>query len=140
MFSIRIRRSAMKRSRLLEPLDHKIETPLQRAAANRALSGKKIAVSISEADAPGRVGMFPEHLGAALIDISRHLLVRGATLAYGGHLGSTGYTTALFDLVRAHQQQTVMAPVERIVNYAGWPSPLTRKIVQNSGAWQRLSH
>jgi SLOG cluster2 len=69
--------------------------------------------------------MFQEHLGAALIDISRHLLVRGATLAYGGHLGSTGYTTALFDLVRAHQQQTVMAPVERIVNYAGWPSPLT---------------
>jgi hypothetical protein len=110
---------------VIKPLDHKIETPLQRAAQNRALSGKKIALSISEADAPGRVGMFQEHLGAALIDISRHLLVRGATLAYGGHLGSTGYTTALFDLVRAHQQQTVMAPVERIVNYAGWPSPLT---------------
>ena len=110
---------------VIRPLDHKVETPLQRAAQNRTLSGKKIALSISEADAPGRVGMFQDHLDAALIDISRHLLVRGATLVYGGHLGSTGYTTALFDLVRAHQQQSTLPPVERLVNYAGWPLPLT---------------
>jgi hypothetical protein len=112
---------------VFKPLDHKVETPLQRAAANRALSGKRIAISISEADAPGRVGMFPEHLDAALLEISRHLLVRGATLVYGGHLGTAGYTTALFDLVRAHQQQSALPPVERIVNYAGWPLPLTRQ-------------
>ena len=112
---------------MLKPLDHTVETPLQRAAANRALRGKKIALSISEADAPGRVGMFPDHLDAALLEISRHLLVRGATLVYGGHLGSAGYTTTLFDLVRAHQQQSALPPVERIVNYAGWPSPLTRQ-------------
>jgi SLOG cluster2 len=112
---------------VLKPLDHKVETPLQRAAANRVLSGKRIALSISEADAPGRVGMFPDHLDAALLEISRHLLVRGATLVYGGHLGSAGYTTALFDLVRAHQQQSALPPVERIVNYAGWPLPLTRQ-------------
>jgi hypothetical protein len=112
---------------VLKALDHSVETPLQRAAANRAISGKKIALSISEADAPERVGMFPDHLDAALLEISRHLLVRGTTLAYGGHLGSAGYTTALFDLVRAHQQQSALPPVERIVNYAGWPLPLTRQ-------------
>jgi hypothetical protein len=112
---------------VLKALDHRVETPLQRSAANRAISGKKIALSISEADAPERVGMFPDHLNAALLEISRHLLVRGATLVYGGHLGSEGYTTALFDLVRAHQQQSALPPVERIVNYAGWPLPLTRQ-------------
>jgi hypothetical protein len=112
---------------VLKPLDHKVETPLQRAAANRALSGKKIALSVSEADVPGRVGMFPDHLDAALLEISRHLLVRGATLVYGGHLGSAGYTTALFDLVRAHQERSTLPPVERIENYTGWPLPLTRQ-------------
>jgi hypothetical protein len=112
---------------VLKPLDHKVETPLQRAAANRALNGKKIAISISEADAPARVGMFPDHLDSALLEISRHLLVRGTTLVYGGHLGSAGYTNALFDLVRAHQERSTLPPVERIVNYAGWPLPMTRQ-------------
>jgi hypothetical protein len=74
---IRIRRSVMKRS--LKALDHSVETPLQRAAANRATSGKKIALSISEADAPERVGRFPDHLDAALLE----------------HLHSAKYTTAL---------------------------------------------
>jgi hypothetical protein len=112
---------------VLEALDHLAETPLQRAAADRAIGGMKVALSISEADAPERVGMFPDHLDAALLEISRHLLVRGATLGYGGHLGSAGYTAALFDLVRAHQQTSGLPPVQRIVNYVGWPLPLTRE-------------
>jgi hypothetical protein len=110
---------------VLKSLDHRIETPLQRLAANRTLSGQKIALSISESDAPARSGMFPEHLNAASLEISRHLLVKGASLAYGGHLGGAGYTLALFDLVRAHQQMSGLPPVERIINYAGWPLPLT---------------
>ncbi len=110
---------------VLKALELKVETPLQRAAANRVISKMKIAVSISEADAPGRVGMFPDHLDAALLEISRHLLVRGATLAYGGHLGITGYTRVLFDLVRAHAETSGLPAVERIVSYIGWPVPLT---------------
>lgn len=112
---------------VLKSLDHRIETPLQRAAATRTLSEQKIALSISESDALEQAGMFPDHLDAALLEISRHLLVKGATLAYGGHLGSAGYTVALFDLVRAHQQMSGVPPVERIINYVGWPLPLTRK-------------
>jgi hypothetical protein len=112
---------------VLKALNHVVETPLQRAAADRAIGGMKIALSISEADAPERVGMFPDHLDAALLEISRHLLVRGATLGYGGHLGSAGYTATLFDLVRTHQQMSGLPPVKRIVNYVGWPLPLTRE-------------
>jgi hypothetical protein len=108
---------------VLAHLGHRVETPLQRAASRRSLSAKKVAVSISESDSPQRVGMLREHLDDALLEISRHLLVRGASLAYGGHLGGEGYTVALFDLVRAHQQMSGVPPVDRIVNYVGWPLP-----------------
>lgn len=112
---------------VLETQGHRIETPLQRAAQARTLRGRKIALSISEADDPARAGMFPEHLDAALLEISRHLLVKGASLAYGGHLGAEGYTVSLFNLVRAYQQLSGLPPVERIINYVGWPAPLPRQ-------------
>jgi hypothetical protein len=110
---------------VLKPLGHRMETPLQRVAADRSLAGKKIALSISESDQPERLGLLPDHLDAALLDISRYLLVKGASLAYGGHLGNEGYTIALFDLVRAHKDMSRLPPMERIVNYVGWPLPLT---------------
>jgi hypothetical protein len=109
---------------ILKPLDLVLETPLQRAAATRTLAKRKIAISISESDSPGRVGMFPDHLESAMLEISRHLLVKGATLLYGGHLGSEGYTIKLFDLVRTYQEMSGLPPVERIVNYVGWPTPI----------------
>ena len=112
---------------VLNELGHKLETPLQRAAGERTIKGMKVALSISEPDAPGRAGMFQEHIDAAMLEISRHLLVRGANLVYGGHLGSAGYTTVLFDLVRAHQRMSGLPPVERIINYVGWPLPLTKE-------------
>jgi hypothetical protein len=59
------------------------------------------------------------------LEISRHLLAKGATLTYGGHLGGGGYTLKLFDLVLAHQSMSGLPPAERIINYVGWPLPLT---------------
>jgi hypothetical protein len=112
---------------LLERLGHDISTPLQRAAAGRLLAQRRIAVSISEPDSPARVGMCLEHLDSALLEISRHLLARGCTLVYGGHLGSAGYTLKLFDLVLSHRQHSRLPPAERIVNYVGWPLTVTRK-------------
>jgi hypothetical protein len=112
---------------VLAPLGHVIETPLQRVGASKSLAKKKIALSISESDAPERFGLLPVHLDAALLDISRHLLVRGARLLYGGHLGSAGYTVALFDLVRSHEKESGEPGVERVVNYVGWPTPLTKE-------------
>jgi hypothetical protein len=108
-------------------LGHRVETPLQRAGQRRSLAGLTVALSASESDDIARAGAFPAHLQAALVEISRHLLVRGASLAYGGHLGDAGYTRTLFDLVRSHQALAALPPVERIVNYVGWPVPLTDK-------------
>jgi hypothetical protein len=112
---------------ILKPLSVRVETPLQRAGEQRALAGLTVALSTSESDDISRFGAFPGHLQAALVEISRHLLIRGANLAYGGHLGDEGYTQTLFDLVRSHQAETSLPPVERIANYIGWPVPLTDK-------------
>ncbi len=124
---------------VIEPLGLQLQTPLLRAAAQRQLVGREIALSISESDDLAQQGLFPEQLDEALLDISRHLLVQGATLAYGGHLGSTGYTVALFDLVRAHQAVTALPPVERIVNYVGWPLPLQTLPVKQRADLQKVA-
>jgi SLOG cluster2/TIR domain len=110
---------------ILGKLEHEIETPLQRVGKTRSLANRRIALSISLPDSLARVGMFADHLDAALLEISRHLLARGCTLTYGGHLGNAGYTLRLFDLVLAHQQHSTLPPAERIVNYVGWPSTVT---------------
>jgi hypothetical protein len=112
---------------VIKPLGHRVETPLQRAGQRRSLAGLTVALSTSESDDITRAGALPAHLRAAMVDISRHLLVRGASLAYGGHLGDAGYTRTLFDLVRSHEELAVLPPVERIVNYVGWPLPLSDK-------------
>jgi SLOG cluster2/TIR domain len=108
----------------LEPLGLHLETPLQRAAQSRSLSKMVIALSISESGDSERHGVTPAHLDAALHEISRQLLVRGACLEYGGFLGPTGYTVALFDMAKAYSALSGLPPAERIINDVGWPLPL----------------
>jgi hypothetical protein len=99
-------------------------TPLQRAACDRPLAERLIALSLSESTDIARQGLDAVHLDQAMTELSRHLLIRGATLAYGGHVGSDGYTQKLFEIVRAHNNQTGVEPVQRIVNHRGWPLPV----------------
>jgi SLOG cluster2/TIR domain len=98
-------------------------TPLERSAQGRSLEGRLIALSMSESTDIARWGQDLLHLSQTMLELSRHLLIRGATLAYGGHLGSQGYTQRLFELVRTHNDQEGVKPFERIVNHRGWPLP-----------------
>jgi hypothetical protein len=98
-------------------------TPLQRLAENKDLNGVPIALSMSESTDIERCGMDPIHLESCMLDLSRYLLIKGATLAYGGHLGAEGYTEKLFELVRSHNTLEGVEPFERIRNYRGWPLP-----------------
>jgi len=124
---------------VLSPLQHQLITPLQRAGAQRMLSGVPIAVSTSETDDSARFGVFPEQRDAALLDITRFLLIKGATLHYGGHLGDESYTTALFDMVQAHRAESGLPPVERVVNDVGWPLPLATVPAKKRAAYQRVA-
>jgi hypothetical protein len=107
-------------------LGHRLETPLQRAAAGRPLTGMGVVLSISESGDAERFGVTADHLNAALHEVTRQLLVRGARLHYGGHLGPDGYTTALFGMAAAYSAMSGLPQAERIVNDVGWPLPLKK--------------
>lgn len=122
----------------LAPLEKKLSTPLQRIGIHRVLDKQKIALSISESDDIKRCGLLPEQLDDAMVEISRHLLVRGAVLAYGGHVGSDGYTRALADLVAAHQSLSTLPQLERIENFIGWPLPFAKMPVDRKAELMKL--
>jgi hypothetical protein len=122
----------------LAPLEKKLATPLQRIGAYRVLDKQKIALSISESDDIKRYGLLSVQLDDAMIEISRHLLVRGAVLAYGGHVGSDGYTRALADLVAAHQSLSTLPQLQRIENYIGWPLPYAKMPVDRKAELMKL--
>jgi hypothetical protein len=98
-------------------------TPLERSAEARPLAGKLIALSMSESSDVAQFGMDDVHLTQTMLELSRHLLIRGASLAYGGHLGTSGYTQRLFELVRTYNNLDGVDNFERIVNHRGWPFP-----------------
>jgi hypothetical protein len=58
------------------------------------------------------------HLQDAMVECARHLLMQGASLAYGGDLRPGGFTAILFDLVRSHNRAGAR---ERIHNFLAWP-------------------
>ena len=121
----------------LEDLGRELVTPLQRAGEGRLLSGKRVLISVSESGDSIRHGLTEDHLNAALMEISRQILVRGAVLEYGGHLGSEGYTVALFDMARKHNATSGLPPAERIINDVGWPLPLEKLSDSDRAKYQR---
>jgi SLOG cluster2/TIR domain len=101
-----------------------VTTPLQRLALTRPLKGKRIALSMSGSTDIKRFGLDTLHLNEAIVELSRYLLIAGATLAYGGNLGSDGYTQTLFELVRTYNSYSdEQAQADCIVNFRGWPLP-----------------
>jgi len=103
----------------------KLSTPLERIGQDRSLRGKKIALSLSESTDLARFGYEQVHLESAMLELNRYLLLKGTTLAYGGHLGSDGYTASLAELVRSHNSLEGVKPVDRLEVYLGWPIPLS---------------
>lgn len=117
---------------ILEMTGIRVETPLERHAQEHDLSAKSlmVALSTSLAEDISRFGLRRVHHEAALLEISRYLLISGMRLAYGGHLGSAGYTVRLADLLRDPVVEhlrgspvgTNMGGSPQLVNYLPWPS------------------
>jgi len=115
-------------------------TPLSRLAAERPLKGQRIALSMSESTDIQRLGFDELHFRDAMVDLSRYLLIKGATLVYGGHLGAEGYTQTLFELVRAHHCLEGIERVGRIVNTLGWPQPYNQHLIAKYSQVATLQH
>jgi hypothetical protein len=111
-----------------------VETPLERHAKSHDLRAQQllVALSISEAEDLPRFGLRKPHLDEVFLDISRYLLIAGIRLAYGGNLGSTGYTVKLADLLhnptieqlRGEPAPGGIQPAE-LVAYIAWPTAST---------------
>lgn len=81
-----------------------------------------VGVSISESaeDELVALGLSAMHLRHTFIEVVRHVLAAGWSVAYGGDLRRAGYTEALFDLVRTYEHPG-LAGRERVIAYLAWP-------------------
>ena len=99
----------------------------------KPLSGRIIGISISDSPDLERLGFSVYHLKRALLEISRHLLAQGASVAYGGDLRQDGFTQDLIEMVKAYNQQENNKPEKKILSFLAWPLHLK---VKEDITWQ----
>lgn len=105
-------------SRLFPELDFVTPTTIE----GRSLNGLKVALSISECDDLSDLGQSQAHLLSAMIEIARHILTRGGTIAYGGDLREKkqyGFTRQLLQLIYAYKDLN-RPPLERIWSFLAY--------------------
>ena len=98
-------------------------TPMQLLAQTANLSGKNIAVSVSEAPDSNMMGYGSAMIKDLVIELSRHLLIAGAKMMYGGDLRSGGYTELFSELSLQYKeyQNNVERDTYFFRNYFAWP-------------------
>lgn len=81
-----------------------------------------VGMSVSEPASEELVdrGLGELHVRHAFIEIVRHVLASGGSIAYGGDLRAGGYTEALLDLIRTYNRRDIAGP-ERVFCYFAWP-------------------
>lgn len=95
------------------------------------LAGLTTAISISESSDLRELGLDDLHQRHAFIEIARHVLAAGGSLAYGGDLRVGGYTASLFDLARTYDLPD-KPPADRIIDYLAWPQYLQISVPQQA--------
>lgn len=119
--------------------DKQFLTPMQLLAQTANLSGRNVAISVSEAANSDVLGYGTAMIRDLVIELSRHLLIAGAKMIYGGDLRSGGYTELFSEL--SLQYKEYQNNVERgtcfFRNYFAWPiwlnfTPETRMQYVNS--------
>ena len=96
---------------------------MQLLAQKVNLNGRKIAISVSKPENSDIVGYGSEMIRDLTIELSRHLLIAGAKMLYGGDLRRDGYTELFSDM--SLQYKDYQGDVERestfFQNYFAWP-------------------
>ena len=89
-----------------------------------AVSSGEILVGISVSEPANdelvRLGFSELHIRHAFVEIVRHILAAGWSVAYGGDFRARGYTEVLLDLVRTYERATFSGP-EHVACYLAWP-------------------
>lgn len=100
---------------------------MQLLAQTVNLKGKNIAISVSEAPDSDLWGYGVELIRDLTIELSRHLLITGARMLYGGDLRKDGYTALFSDMSLQYKdyQENVDRDTFFFQNYFAWPIHLT---------------
>lgn len=83
------------------------------------LAGRRIGLSVSESGNLAQLGLGPEHVQDALVEVTRYLVAAGATVVYAGDLRAGGFTELLVEVVARHQigdERSI-----RFENFLAWP-------------------
>ena len=83
------------------------------------LAGRRVGISISGSSNLRELGFGQEHVDDVMIELTRYLMVAGATVVYGGDLRQGGFTELLIEVVARH-----ISPVDKAVrfeNFLAWP-------------------
>ncbi|MDD4591926.1 MAG: TIR domain-containing protein [Parabacteroides sp.] len=97
-----------------------VDTPLTCNVCS--LQDKRIGISISDPDEEEliAIGQNKSHLIQVSQDLARHLLIRGATLIYGGDLREDGFTKFIFSEAHTLQARSRSQSIH-LKNYIAWP-------------------
>jgi hypothetical protein len=89
-----------------------------------AVSSSELLVGITASEPADeellRLGLSELHLRHVFVEIVRHVLAAGWSVAYGGDFRAQGYTETLLDLVRTYERTTLSGP-EQVICYLAWP-------------------
>lgn len=80
--------------------------PRRRLLPAGALAGHAIALSVSDSEDLGLLGLLPSHLQLALAEIARVIFVADARLLYGGDLRAGGHTELLLQELTRYGRKT----------------------------------
>ncbi|MEN5059032.1 hypothetical protein [Sphingobacterium kitahiroshimense] len=98
-------------------------TPMQAfSEVSQSLKDRNIAISISESDDIQKYGGDEALLRDITIELSRHILVAGGKLVYGGDLRQQGFTELFVDLSYQYgQHEKTDRDTKYFTNYFAWP-------------------
>lgn len=103
--------------------DKQFITPMQLLARTVNLNGMSVAMSVSEAPDSDVLGYGADMIRDLTIELSRHLLIAGAKMVYGGDLRDGGYTELFSDM--SLQYKNYQGDVDRDTiffrNFFAWP-------------------
>jgi hypothetical protein len=100
-----------------------LRTPMQTFSDfSKSLKSKKIAISISDSDDIKLYGGTDVLIRDITIELSRHILISGGTLVYGGDLRKQGFTELFSELSCQYGQlEKSDRNIKYFTNYFAWP-------------------
>lgn len=122
--------------------DVSFTTPMQvYSKLSGNLKGKNIAISISESEDILEYGGEEALLRDITIELSRHILIAGGKLVYGGDLRKQGFTDLFKDLSSQYGQlEKTDRNVKYFTNYFAWPIFLNlNRTIESEFEYSRVS-